>query len=315
MKGSSWECSIALMTDSTNRNGAPWWRRVEAPTWAMAFAVYVGFGLITWYYEALPWWSILPFGAWFVCWQGSLQHEILHGHPTRVPAINSLLAYPSLWLWLPYPVYRESHLQHHTDDDLALPGIDPESYYVSPAAWAEMPSWRRFLLRARNSLAGRLILGPAMAYVELFQVETQRFRRGDHSHGIHWLVHIPVVAGVLYWAVVVCGIPFWVYVSCFAYPGLSLTMLRSFAEHRPAQNPAARIVVVETWLPMRLLYFNNNYHAPHHAEPGKAWYELHDWYWANRDGFLQANEGYVFGGYGEQVRRFLFAPKDSPVHP
>ena len=51
------------------------------------------------------------------------------------------------------------------------------------------------------------------------------------------------------------------------------------------------------------------------SEPGKAWYELHDWYWANRDGFLQANEGYVFGGYGEQVRRFLFAPKDSPVHP
>lgn len=303
------------MTDLTSRSGTTWWRRAEAPTWAMAFAVYLGFGLTTWYYAVLPWWSILPLGAWFVCWQGSLQHEVLHGHPTRHPAINSLLAYPSLWLWLPYPVYRESHLKHHTDDALALPGIDPESYYVSAEAWAAMPSWRRLLLRARNSLAGRLILGPAMAYVELFQVETQRFRHGDHSHGIHWLVHIPVVAGVLYWAVGVCDIPLWVYVTCFAYPGLSLTMLRSFAEHRPASQPGARIVVVETWLPMRLLYFNNNYHAPHHAEPDRAWYDLHDWYWAERDAFLEGNEGYVFGGYGEQVRRFLFTPKDSPVHP
>ncbi len=303
------------MSDMASHSGTPWWRRVEAPTWAMAVAVYAGFGLTTWNYQVLPWWSILPLGAWFVCWQGSLQHEVLHGHPTRSPAINSLLGYPSLWLWLPYPVFRESHLRHHPDEDLVLPGVDPESYYVSAEDWARMPPWRRLLLRARNSLAGRLMLGPGMAYVELYQVETQRFRRGDRSHAVHWLVHVPVVAAVLYWAVVVCGIPFWVYVTCFAYPGLSLTMLRSFAEHRPAREPGARIVVVETWLPMRLLYFNNNYHAPHHAEPNRAWYELHRWYHDNRDAFLEGNGGYRFEGYGEQFRRFLFTPKDSPVHP
>ena len=299
----------------TSSEGAPWWRRMEAPTWAMAAAVYGGFGLVTWNYQALPWWSVLPLGAWFVCWQGSLQHEVLHGHPTRSRAINSLLGYPCLWLWLPYPIYRESHLKHHHDDDLVRPGIDPESYYVSAADWARMSRPRRRLLRARNSLAGRLMLGPAMAYGELFQTESQRLRDGDRSHVIDWLIHVPVVAAVLYWAVVVCGIPFWVYVTCFAYPGLSLTMLRSFAEHRPATEPSARIVVVETSLPMRLLYFNNNYHAPHHAEPGRAWYELHEWYQAERETFLKGNGGYVFKGYGEQFRRFLFTPKDSPVHP
>ena len=303
------------MSDLTIHGGASWWRRMEAPTWAMALAVYAGFGLVTWNYDALPWWSILPLGAWFVCWQGSLQHELLHGHPTRLTAINALLAYPSLWLWLPYPLYRESHLKHHNDEDIALPGIDPESYYVSGDDYARMPSWRRLLLRARNSLAGRLLLGPGMAYVELYQVEAQRLRDGDRSHVIHWLVHIPVVAAVLYWALVVCGIPFWVYVFCFAYPGLSLTMLRSFAEHRPAKAPGARIVVVETWLPLRLLFFNNNYHAPHHADPGRAWYDLHDWYWAEREAFREGNEGYIFSGYGDQFRRFLFTPKDSPVHP
>ena len=165
----------------TGSEGASWWRRVEAPTWAMAAAVYGGFGLVTWNYQALPWWSILPLGAWFVCWQGSLQHEVLHGHPTRIQAINSLLGYPCLWLWLPYPIYRDSHLKHHHDDDLVRPGIDPESYYVSAADWARMSRPRRGLLRARNSLAGRLMLGPALAYAELFQTEAQRLRENGRA--------------------------------------------------------------------------------------------------------------------------------------
>ena len=88
---------------------AAWWRRHEAPTWAVAVAVYAGWGLTTWNYDGLPWWLVLPLGAWFVCWHGSLQHEALHGHPTRRPWLNALIAYPPLWLWLPYPLYRESH--------------------------------------------------------------------------------------------------------------------------------------------------------------------------------------------------------------
>ena len=51
----------------------------------------------------------------------------------------------------------------------------------------------------------------------------------------------------------------------------------------------------------RLIYVNE----------GWSMLETTAWYCGNRDGFLERNEGYVFGGYGEQVRRFLFALKDS----
>jgi len=114
---------------------------------------------------------------------------------------------------------------------------------------------------------------------------------------------------------VICGIPIAAYIALFAYPGLSLAMVRSYAEHRPAAEPAHRIAVVEAGRVMRLLFLNNNYHLPHHDRPGLAWYDLPAYYRANRGAFLERNAGYLFAGYGEQVRRFLLRPKDEPVHP
>ncbi len=292
-----------------------WWRRFEAPTWLLVLCVYGGYGLVTWNYQAMPWWLALVLGPWVVCWQGSLQHEVLHGHPTRSRLLNDLIGYPCLWLWLPYPIYRESHLAHHHDHDLTIPGVDPESYYVALDAWLAMTPPRRWLLWFRNSLVGRLLTGPAFAYVELVVGEWRMIAAGDRSHVNHWLVHIPMVAAVLYWAMAVCGIPFWAYVLFFAYPGLSLTMLRSFAEHRPAVAPAARSAVVESGPLFSLLFLNNNLHSAHHADAGLAWYNLPEWYRANRDAFLDANEGHIYSGYREQARRFLLTPKDSPVHP
>ena len=292
-----------------------WWRRVEAPTWALAVAVYAGWGLTTWYYHALPWWLVLPLGAWFVCWQGSLQHEALHGHPTRRVWLNTLVAFPPLWLWLPYPLYRESHLAHHADARLTSPLDDPESYYVTVAAWERFGTLRRALLRARNTLLGRLVLGPAFAYAELAAGEVRRLGAGDSSHVKHWLVHVATVSAVLYWALGVCGIPLWAYVLFFAYPGLSLTMLRSFAEHRPAAEVGHRTVVVEAALPFRLVFLNNNLHAPHHARPELAWYDLPAEYRANRAAYVDGNGGYMFRGYGVQFRRFFLRPKDEPIHP
>ncbi len=318
MPDSQVDTALAAAVDAAIAPPSPadaWWRRWEAPTWAIALAAYAGWGLTTWYYQALPWWLVLPLGAWFVCWQGSFQHEALHGHPTRHVWLNTAIAFPPLWLWLPYPLYRDSHLTHHGDSRLTLPLDDPESYYVMPRAWARMGVLRRFALRARNSLAGRLLLGPAFAYAELVAGEARALRAGDRGHVAHWLVHIFAVGAVLYWAVGVCGVPFWAYVVFFAYPGLSLTMLRSFAEHRPARDIGHRTAVVEAAAPFRLLFLNNNYHAPHHERPGLAWYDIPAWYEANRGAFLEKNGGYIFPGYGNQFRRFLLRPKDEPVHP
>jgi len=51
----------------------------------------------------------------------SLQHEIVHGHPTRWRGVNRLLAIVPLSLWLPYERYRQTHQQHHIDQRLTDP--------------------------------------------------------------------------------------------------------------------------------------------------------------------------------------------------
>ncbi len=66
---------------------------------------------------------------------------------------------------------------------------------------------------------------------------------------------------------------------------------------------------------MRLLYLNNNYHAPHHAKPELAWYDVGAYYRANKSAFLRRNGAYLFHGYLEQFRCFFLRPKDEPVHP
>ena len=56
---------------------------VEWPTVVLAAFIYTGWGLLTFFHAVIPLWLLLPLGAWFVAWQTSLQHEIIHGHPTR----------------------------------------------------------------------------------------------------------------------------------------------------------------------------------------------------------------------------------------
>ncbi len=291
------------------------WRRHDGPTWLVALAVYAGWGLTTWYYHALPWWLVAPLGAWLVCWHGSLQHEAVHGHPTRRPWLDALLVYPPLGLWQPYPLYRESHLAHHRDECITAPLDDPESDYVTARDWAEMGHLHRTMLRFHNTLFGRLTLGPLVACARLAAAEARCLRAGDHGHAAAWLAHVAAVAAVLYWTTAVCGISPWAYVAYFAYPGLALTLLRSFAEHRAAAEPARRTVVVEAGPLMSLLYLNNNYHAAHHARPGLAWYSIPAYWRAQRAAILAGNGDYRFGGYGEQFRSFLLRPKGEPVHP
>src|SRR4029453_660754 len=56
---------------------------VDWPTLALAAGVYGAFASLIWFYHDLSWWLVLPLGAAIVCLQGSLQHEAIHGYPTR----------------------------------------------------------------------------------------------------------------------------------------------------------------------------------------------------------------------------------------
>jgi fatty acid desaturase len=290
-------------------------RRLEWPTLLLLAGIYVAFGLLTWNATALPWWTVLPLGAFLVCLHGSAQHEALHGHPTRRPWLNELLVFPALGLWFPYRRYARLHRIHHHNESLTDPLEDPESWYMLPERWAELPPLLQALYRLNNTLTGRLLIGPAVAFTRFVGSEIRDIRNGDRMVIEAWAVHLPAALLVLWWVCVVCQLPLWQYVLLFVYPGTSLTLLRSFCEHRAHETADGRTIIVEAGPLLSLLYLNNNLHAAHHEAPGLAWYELPAYYRARRGELLARNGGYLARGYAELIRRYAFSAKESVPHP
>ncbi|MBV8497571.1 MAG: aminotransferase, partial [Gammaproteobacteria bacterium] len=65
---------------------------VEIPTLLLILAMYGGWLAITYAYGYLPLMVVAPITAVLITLHSSLQHEIVHGHPTRWPAVNRLFA-------------------------------------------------------------------------------------------------------------------------------------------------------------------------------------------------------------------------------
>jgi len=107
-------------------------RRLELPTLGVALAVHGGFLLLTLFFKDLPILLSAPLGSLLLAWYGSLQHETIHGHPTSSRRFNALLGGLPLSLWIPYAVYRETHLRHHRHGGRYLTEVahDPESFYL-----------------------------------------------------------------------------------------------------------------------------------------------------------------------------------------
>ena len=112
-----------------------------------------------------------------------------------------------------------------------------------------------------------------------------------------------------------CDIPLLEYVVLIAYPGVSLTMLRSFLEHQADPDPAKRSAVVKSGKTMGLLFLNNNLHALHHEQAALPWYQLPLIYTQQSEAILRRNGGYFYSGYFDIVRRYLLSPKTHPRHP
>ncbi|MFO1035937.1 MAG: fatty acid desaturase [Geminicoccaceae bacterium] len=288
---------------------------VEWPTVVLAAGIYTLFLLLTWFHASIPWWILLPLGAVTVAFQGSLQHEVLHGHPFHNRWFDDLLGKPALWLWLPYEIYRELHLRHHRNEVLTDPLDDPESYYVTRQRWDEQSGITRQVLLWNHTLLGRLILGPFLAIGGFWRTQVALLASGDRRHWQIWLEHAFWVALLLVWIMGVCGMPLWQYVLLFALPGTSLSLVRSYMEHRPAADPGARCAIVEDRGFLSLLFLNNNLHAVHHRWPGIPWYKIPQLYRERRDEILAWNKGYLIPGYGTIVARYLVRPKDHPIHP
>lgn len=287
-----------------------WWR-LEGPTWVLAVAIYGGWAMMTLYHAELPAPLWLAAMSWLLAWHGSLQHETIHGHPRKVWHASALLGYPPLALWLPYPIYRATHLQHHNDTRLTDPYDDPESYYELRRRWMKLPRFFRRLLIVNHTFLGRLVLGPVLVFATFYWREARRLR--DPRRRRIWVRHAIGVTAVVLW-LEACGVSAGQYLAA-VYAGTSLILIRSYFEHRAARDPAARTAIVESVFPFGLLFLFNNLHAAHHAQPKLAWYSLPAFYHANRRELVERNGGFVFRGYRELFRRYLVRPNYLPVHP
>jgi fatty acid desaturase len=275
--------------------------------------IYGGWLALTYWFDAVPWWLALPAAAGLIGWHLSLQHEILHGHPTRSRRFNAALGFAPLSLWLPYERYRQLHLSHHRDHWLTDPLEDPESYYLSPEDWQKRPWALRMLTRFRNTVAGRLLLNPAFAIPHFLIGDAKAVLAGSRAHRRIWALHLLGVAVVLFWVCGVCHIALWQYLLFFVYPGFSLASLRSFAEHRAADAAGHRTAIVENAPVLGLLFLYNNLHVVHHDHPAMPWYAIPGYYKAHRAKLVQQNAGLVYDGYRDVLRRYLFRMHHSPV--
>ena len=289
-------------------------RRVEWPTVTVTAAVYSGWLAIVLSHAVVPWPVTTALLAVVIAWHGSLQHEVLHGHPFANPWANEVVGSIPISLRLPFRVYRRSHISHHECDDLTDPATDTESFYVTAATWERLPAPGRWFLIAHHTLLGRMLLGPLVENVSMVRRDSSAIRSGDRPLLRWWSVHL-VTAAVLFWLVVsVVGMPWW---TCLlgVYLGNGLGLVRSYCEHQWAQGDATRSIVVRAGWFFRLLFLNNNLHHTHHAEAGVPWYGLPEL--ADRigsDELAAAGAGF-YTGYGEIFRRHLLRPFDHPVHP
>ena len=304
---------VAPQSSVVNNRGTQHPTRVEWPTIVVAVAVWAMWIGLVFGHASIPWpLSLLGLGlagGWYM----SLQHEVLHGHPTPWGWLNVALAGAPLSLWLPYWLYRDEHLLHH-EVALTIPDEDPESFYVSPAHWAHAGPVRRATLRVSRTFIGRLLIGPLMGPPRLLVAQARAASR-DGRLAAKWLGHI-AGAVVVGWVVFgVAGMPVWQYLIGYCWFGMSVSYTRSFVEHRAVPAPATRSAVVRSGWFFGVLFLFNNLHHTHHARPGAAWYTLPALTEQMGSAEIARDGAGLYRGYREIVRRFAFRPFDSPVHP
>jgi len=288
--------------------------RVEWPTLGLIAMCYALWARATTWLAALWLPAAVAVAAIAIAFHASLMHEAIHGHPTRHARLNAALVLPALGLVVPYARFRDTHLAHHRDAVLTDPYDDPESAYLERAVWGRLPRAARAVLRLNNTLAGRLILGPAISVPVWLAQDARAILAGERRVITAWAWHLPALGMVAAWLARAGAMPLPAYLLA-AYVGLSLLKLRTYLEHRAHEHSAARSVVVEDRGPLALLFLNNNLHLVHHMHPDVAWYRLPALYAANRARYLSRNGGYRFRSYAQVIARYLLRAKEPVAHP
>jgi fatty acid desaturase len=288
---------------------------VEWPTYVALAGCYAAWLTVTYAWEWLPLLVFMPLAAYCVALQSSLRHEALHGHPTRSIRLNEALVFAPLCLLIPYRRFRDTHLRHHFDARLTDPYDDPETWFLAERDWEALPRLLKLVLRANNTLAGRLILGPPLSVFGLVRHDLKAIAAGDRRIAGAWALHLAGCLPVVLWLALVAGVPVWAYLLAASWPGLSLLMLRTYAEHQAHPEVPQRTAIIEASPVFSFLFLNNNLHYLHHKRPRVPWYELPQLYREDRERLMQENGGYGFAGYLDLARRHLLRGREPVPHP
>ncbi|WP_341860748.1 fatty acid desaturase [Gymnodinialimonas sp. 57CJ19] len=283
----------------------------EWPTLALLIACYG-----TWA-ATLFWvpWSVVAVAILIpvIALQASLQHEVIHGHPFANRRLSEALVMASLNLAVPFLRFRDTHLAHHTDETLTDPYDDPETNYLDPVRWSNLPPVCRAVLQVNNTLLGRILIGPLLGQASFIASEARLIRAGNRdvlrAWGWHVLTSVPVVALII---ASPTSLGHYLFAS---YGALSVLKIRTFLEHQAHISAPGRTVVVEDRGLLAFLFLNNNFHAVHHMHPGVPWYRLPKLYVANRSAYLSSNDGYRYASYRQIFRHYLLRAKDPVAHP
>jgi fatty acid desaturase len=265
-------------------------------------------------YDLAPGLAVL-LAALATAFHASLTHEVVHGHPfPGHPRLNAALVAPALTLIIPYGRFRDTHLAHHNDSILTDPYDDPESNYLAPEVWDALHQPTRWLLTLNNTLAGRMILGPAIGVFVFLRQDIRLIRAGDRQVLRDWILHVPALGLVAGWFLWVAAMPFWAF-AIAAYLAMSILKIRTFLEHQAHERASGRTVIIEDRGPLAWMFLNNNLHVVHHMHPKVPWYRLWRLYSENASHYHRRNGGYVYRSYAEVFRAHFLRRKDPVPHP
>lgn len=289
-------------------------KRIEWPTLLLLTACTSAIAWLDFFSGTLSLWFSVPALSVMLALHSSLQHEALHGHPFSSDLINELLVSVPFGLFVPYQRFRNSHLEHHIDENLTDPHDDPECNYIEPKVWQQLSPTVQRLYKLNNILAGRMLIGPVISLVSFYRADLAAMLSGDKLVRNAYAVHAAALLPLLWLFVSIGSLPLWAYVLS-AYIAMSLLRIRTFLEHQADQSVAGRTVIIEDTGFFAYLFLNNNYHLVHHMNPRVAWYQLPALYHSRREQFLALNNGYVYPNYRAVFTQYLFSPKDPVPHP
>jgi len=304
--------TLAVAGDSASQS---WFEQHDGPTLLVAAAIYASWLLLLASHEYVPWWITALLAGYTVQWHSSLQHEAIHCMRGIPGWLRLALVWPPIGVWIPFELYRRSHLQHHRNSSLTYPGEDTESYYHEEEDWKKYGHPWRWLLIVNQTFPGRLFIGPFLQTPRLFIEEVRKMIAGDTANAGIWVRHFIGVALMLLLVTRVFHMSVLQYFVEFVYTGLVFGMMRSFTEHRWGERPSERTAVVESNWVFGLLFLWNNLHAVHHLLPALPWWKIPRVWRQHRERIQAHNGGFVFRGYGEIARRWLITPNFIPIHP